>query len=722
MIYSGEIIGDAASSTYSIGTSAKYIVEGVNGGTDKVIAQTNYVLPDNVENLEIWGAYAGVGNSLDNRIIGNGEANQLEGRGGSDTLTGGGGSDIFIFGAGSGRDVINDFVAGNGDSADIIRLAGLNNFKSFEAVLGAMTQSGSDVVLRLSANDSVTIKNASIDGFVASNFQLPLDTSRLQQTFSDDFNSLNLWNSTTGGTWKTWYGGGNYKEALDNRTLRGNGELEVYVDPQMKGTGSSALGLNPFRIENGVLTINATNTPASAQASLYGYDYISGALTTRGTFAQQYGYFEARLQLPDEKGAWPAFWMMPADGSWPPELDIMEAYGNEQAVQTLHTKETGTHTQSYTKTFVDGATTGMHTYGLLWTEDSLTWYIDGTAVKTADTPDDMHKPFYMMVNLAVTSGTTGALNADYKIDYIRAYSLTEAPASPATPAQTISGTTVTTLTSYTLGDGYTTLTLGGSDNIQGFGNAAANLINGNAGHNLLQGGAGADTIYGGDGNDHIYGQSPSGGADGADMLYGGAGSDYIQGNAGNDTLDGGDGSDRINGGADNDLIYGGAGNDTINGNLGNDSIRGDAGNDSLRGGQGNDTLDGGDGDDVLSGDLGSDRLTGGAGSDLFVFSGVGSTIAAPDVITDFQDGIDHLSIGFLPLVVLAGAAQSTVAAGAAAAQQLFDSYDGLNEAVSLKVGADTYLFYASNGGATVDSAINLGAVAPSLISTADFVL
>ncbi|KKC27753.1 family 16 glycosylhydrolase [Sphingomonas sp. SRS2] len=681
MIYSGEIVGDSSSSTYSIGTVAKYIVETAGGGTDKVIAQTNYVLPDNVENLEIWGAYAGVGNALANRIIGNGEANQLEGRGGNDTLTGGNGSDIFIFGAGSGRDVINDFTAGNTDDADIIRLTGLSNFKSFQSVVGAMTQSGSDVELRLSGSDVVTIKGATVASFTASNFQLPLDTSNLKQSFSDEFNTLNLWTGDNSGVWKTWYGGGTYKSNLDNRTLRGNGELQVYVDPQLKGTGAAELGLNPFSLDNGILTITATNTSSSAEAALWGYDYMSGALTTRGTWGQTYGYFEARLQLPDDKGAWPAFWLMPTDGSWPPEIDIMEAYGTEQAVQTLHTKQTGSHTQSYTKTFVDGATTGMHTYGLLWTEDKLTWYIDGTEVKTADTPDDMHKPFYMMVNLAVTPGTTGPLLSEYKIDYIRAYSLTEAQ----TPDRS------------------------GND-----------VLTGDAGHNQIQGGAGADTIRGGAGNDHLFGQSPNGGTDAADMVYGEGGSDYIQGNAGNDTLDGGSGSDRINGGANDDLIYGGTENDSANGNLGNDMVYGEGGNDLLRGGQGNDMLSGGDGNDMLSGDLGVDQLTGGAGVDLFMFSGTGSPMATPDTVTDFQDGVDHLSIGYIPATVLTGAAQGSLSAASSLAQQLFDGFAGVGEIAAIKVGADTYLFYAGNGGVTADSAVNLGALDPALISVADF--
>jgi hypothetical protein len=41
--------------------------------------------------------------------------------------------------------------------------------------------------------------------------------------------------------------------------------------------------------------------------------------------------------------------------------------------------------------------------------------------------------------------------------------------------------------------------------------------------------------------------------------------------------------------------------------------------------------------------------------------------------------------------------------------------------VALSVGSDTYLFYASDGGATVNSAIDLKAAAISAFDTTDFV-
>jgi Ca2+-binding RTX toxin-like protein len=233
---SDTLTGGAGSDRYFTDERSK-VVESADGGTDKITATSNYVLPANVENLEVWGAYGAIGNSLNNVITGNAQTNTINGLGGNDQLRGGGGSDYFAFDKGSGYDIITDFTAGSGSGSDMIRLGGYSQFQSLANVKAAMTQEGSDVVLTLSPTDAIKIQNTSISQFTADNFQLSFDPSKLKMTFSDDFNSLNLWNPTTKtGIWRTDYGYGSTTDSLGSRTLPSNNEQQIYTDPYFKGT------------------------------------------------------------------------------------------------------------------------------------------------------------------------------------------------------------------------------------------------------------------------------------------------------------------------------------------------------------------------------------------------------------------------------------------------------------------------------------------------------
>ncbi|WP_022684134.1 Ig-like domain-containing protein [Sphingobium bisphenolivorans] len=88
-------------------------------------------------------------------------------------------------------------------------------------------------------------------------------------------------------------------------------------------------------------------------------------------------------------------------------------------------------------------------------------------------------------------------------------------------------------------------------------------------------------------------------------------------------------------------------------------LTGTAGADLLLGDSGNDLLSGLDGDDVLDGGAGRDVLTGGAGADLFILEAPhGQTLSVADLITDFQQGVDHLrlpgSLTFASLQIVQG--------------------------------------------------------------------
>jgi beta-glucanase (GH16 family) len=253
---------------------------------------------------------------------------------------------------------------------------------------------------------------------------MAIDLSNSKLTFDDEFNSFT--STPQGqGTWQsTLYGA---------RTLSNNGEQQYYSD--------STVGVNPFSVQNGELTITAA--PGSNPDGLW---YNSGAITTLGTFSQQYGYFEMRAELPQGAGMWPGFWLLPTDHSWPPEIDALEAFGAPNGGQggsnLAHVNAISSVPGQSGGEWIaipGDIYNGYHTYGVDWEADHITYYIDGAAVGQIATPDDMHKPMYMNANLAVGGnwvGSPAGETAQMKIDYIRAYS--SSPWATAAAQQPIS--------------------------------------------------------------------------------------------------------------------------------------------------------------------------------------------------------------------------------------------------------------------------------------------
>ena len=202
------------------------------------------------------------------------------------------------------------------------------------------------------------------------------------------------------------------------RTLKDNKEAEYYSD--------ASVGINPFSVRDGVLTITATRG-----RNPEGLPFNSGMLTTFRSFQQLYGYFEMRAQLPKGAGLWPAFWLLPADGGWPPEIDVMEQLGSDP--QTIfvgtHSAVGGPNVATTTAVRVPDTSSAFHTYGVDWQAGEITWYFDRTPVFKEPTPADMHTPMYLIINLAVGGpgswpgppGPFTVFPARFTVDYVQAY-------------------------------------------------------------------------------------------------------------------------------------------------------------------------------------------------------------------------------------------------------------------------------------------------------------
>ena len=555
------LAGGEGDDTYFVWDHTDTVEEAAGAGIDtiKTYGVHGYSLAtaQHVENLVLLGdaASSARGNGLDNFLKGNGAANFIDGGAGDDSLTGGGGRDIFVVRAREGSDVIMDFQTAAG--GDIVALSGFG-FRDFAAISAALHQVGSEAILDLGDGETLTFHNTKVASLTAEDFSLAPDIDAMTRTFFDGFDGFDRY-SDGAGTWRTrfeWWGDGAF-------TLSDNGEQQIYVDRDFRGlTGveeDEPLGLNPFSLQDGKLVITASpiDEPGEATAD---FAFSSGMISSQSSFWQTYGYFEIVAELPQGAGAWPAFWLLPVDNSWPPELDVFEAFGDQP--DQVHSAVIDPSGTAGGWAQVD-TSNGPHAFGMKWTPYEITFYVDGVETMSAATPADLNAPMYMIANLAVGGDWPGdadsAFSAAFGIDSIAAYQLPEYTLSGYTLRSTGSaakyfqatadGQTVTgsgsndrldagqhavTLRglggddSYRIADPSVTIveSLGGGidevrastgfalpDHVENLyltnaagaagatGNALANIVSGNGSDNVITGGLAGDILHGGGGPD-----------------------------------------------------------------------------------------------------------------------------------------------------------------------------------------------------------------------------
>ena len=234
-------------------------------------------------------------------------------------------------------------------------------------------------------------------------------------TFDDEFNTLSLYDGKTG----TWQPSMFYSPNGTTDSSISSWEVSPFWGP------TSAPEANVYSVSDGVFSMGIKPTPASVSAAVNNKPFLAGELTTYHSFSQTYGYFEMKAKAAAGAGTISAFWLLPVDGSWPPELDAAEVLGNNPTTLVMTAHSSGGATPQWAT--IPDATQGFHTYGVDWQPDKITWYFDGKQMKQQATPADMNKPMYMLIDTmtgtkdswigAPNPGTTTQM----QIDYIRAY-------------------------------------------------------------------------------------------------------------------------------------------------------------------------------------------------------------------------------------------------------------------------------------------------------------
>ena len=152
-------------------------------------------------------------------------------------------------------------------------------------------------------------------------------------------------------------------------------------------------------------TVPRTNTKKDKNGNTITYPapFTSGALNTftdkgkvKASFKGDF-YAEARIKLPMSESSWSSFWLTGTNGKqWPQngEIDVFESKGYDPSflqanTHTPRSEKDLTHSkQTQRQISNNGDTqTDFHTYGVLKTKDSITFYYDGKVNKTVPLKD-----------------------------------------------------------------------------------------------------------------------------------------------------------------------------------------------------------------------------------------------------------------------------------------------------------------------------------------------
>lgn len=215
-------------------------------------------------------------------------------------------------------------------------------------------------------------------------------------------------------TWRDEFNGravDTRKWTIYNKPAEHNHELQYYAPANVS-------------VVNGCLRL------ASKKQNFKGREYTSGAVNSKGKFAQAYGRFEVRAKLPGTKGIWPAHWLLPGDGAWPPEIDIMELLGHEptRVHLTNHWGATWRWVKKNSGQFAGpNFTRGFHTFAVEWQPGRVRWFVDGAARFESRRGVPANRPFYVILNTAVGGDWPGKPDKTtvfpqfHDIDYVRVY-------------------------------------------------------------------------------------------------------------------------------------------------------------------------------------------------------------------------------------------------------------------------------------------------------------
>lgn len=522
------MVGGLGDDLYDVDSNGDVVTEFADEGDDGIAATISYVLGENIERLNLFGASAvnGTGNALENSLYGSEFANRLDGGSGADYLYGAGGDDTYIVDdagdqvvelAGAGVDYVESSIAFTlGSNVENLILSGTANVEG--------TGNGLNNVLTGNSGDNILTGNGGDD--------------RLDGGSGVD--------TLVGGTGNDVYFVDSTADVVTEATSAGTDTVNSSV--------SLVLGAN---LENlvltGVVSISGTgNALSNALTGNSGDNTLNGGAGNDTMVG----------------GAGNDTYVVDSTG----DIVTEQASAGTDLIQSSVTYTVGANIENLTLT----GTTAINGTG-----NTLNNVLTGNSAVNTLTGGGGDDTLDGGAGNDTLAGGTG--NDTYIVD---------ATGDVVTEGASAGADLVRASVTYVLGSNLENLTLTGSAAINATGNTIANVLTGNAGNNVLNGGSGNDTMLGGVGDDTYVVDAAGDvvtelAGEGTDLVQSSV-TYTLAANVENLTLTGTTAINATGNAADNTLTGNGA-NNTLTGGTGNDTLNGLAGADTMVGGAGDDT-------------------------------------------------------------------------------------------------------------------------------------
>jgi len=477
------LMGGAGDDTYVVDNSGDVVTEAVDAGIDTVKSSVSFILSANVENMILIGTgnINGFGNELGNVIAGNSGSNVLDGGAGKDTMAGDDGSDIYIVDCegdtaietyNHGIDLIQSSINYSlSDNIENLTLTGTADLEGFGNTLNNVISgnsgnnfldggTGADTLIGGAGNDTYIVDNTgdtiienSYEGTdnVKSNIDLTLGANLENLILTGSYNLAGtgnaLDNAVTGNSGDNYLNGGAGAD-----TMIGGAGSDVYVIDNIGDVASEEYGQGTDEVRSSV-TYTLGDNLENITLTVSGIDGIGNSLdnTLKG--------YSANTLI---GGGGNDTYLLSAYNT-----DVVEAV--DGGIDTVSTWQIDYALGENLENLI---LRGYNSYtGIGNALDNVLEDLTNKSTLQGGLGNDTY--------IVHTADTSVQENSGEGIDLVKAYC------------------------DYTLSFWLENLTLIGTGNVNGTGNADDNIIQGNSGNNCLDGGGGNDTLANGDGYD-IY--------------------------------------------------------------------------------------------------------------------------------------------------------------------------------------------------------------------------